>query len=72
MAALIEMRDVKKSFGENVVLDGIDLEVEQGDIVAIIGSSGSGKSTMVRCLAGLEDVRSEPGGGLYRHGISEF
>lgn len=58
MAALIEMRDVKKSFGENVVLDGINLEVEQGDIVAIIGSSGSGKSTMVRCLAGLEDVRS--------------
>ncbi len=58
MAALIEMRDVKKSFGENVVLNGINLEVEKGDIVAIIGSSGSGKSTMVRCLAGLEDIQS--------------
>ena len=58
MAALIEMRDVKKSFGDNVVLNGVNLKVEKGDIVAIIGSSGSGKSTMVRCLAGLEDIQS--------------
>ncbi len=58
MAALIAMRDVKKSYGENVVLNGINLEVEKGDIVAIIGSSGSGKSTMVRCIAGLEDIQS--------------
>lgn len=58
MAALIEMKDVKKSFGGNMVLNGINLEVEKGDIVAIIGSSGSGKSTMVRCLAGLEEIQS--------------
>ena len=58
MAALIEMREVKKSFGNHEVLQGINLEVNKGDIVAIIGASGSGKSTMIRCLAGLEDIQS--------------
>ena len=52
--AMIDIKDLKKSFGNNHVLHGVNLSVDRGDIVAIIGSSGSGKSTLVRCIAGLE------------------
>lgn len=52
--AMIDIKDLKKSFGNNHVLNGVNLSVDKGDIVAIIGSSGSGKSTLVRCIAGLE------------------
>lgn len=52
--AMIDIKDLKKSFGNNHVLNGVNLSVNKGDIVAIIGSSGSGKSTLVRCIAGLE------------------
>jgi len=45
---------VKKSFGANEILKGIDLEVEKGDVVAILGPSGSGKTTFLRCLNFLE------------------
>lgn len=58
MAALIEMKEVKKSFGEKKVLQGVNLTINRGDIAAIIGSSGSGKSTLIRCLAGLEEIQS--------------
>ena len=49
---------VRKSFGENVVLDGIDLEVGRGTAVVVAGPSGSGKSTMLRCINGLEPIES--------------
>ena len=54
--AMIDIKDLKKSFGSNHVLNGVNLSVNKGDIVAIIGSSGSGKSTLVRCIAGLEKL----------------
>ena len=53
---IIEVRDVCKSFGRNEVLKGVSFQVEPGQVVAIIGRSGSGKSTMLRCLNGLESV----------------
>jgi glutamate transport system ATP-binding protein len=53
---LVELEDVRKSFGDNVVLDGVDLAVERGSAIVIAGPSGSGKSTMLRCINGLEDV----------------
>ena len=51
---VIEIKGLKKSFGNVDVLKGIDLEVSAGEVVAIIGSSGSGKSTMLRCINLLE------------------
>jgi glutamate transport system ATP-binding protein len=53
---LVELRSIRKSFGENVVLDGIDLSIGRGEVVVIAGPSGSGKSTMLRCINGLEPV----------------
>jgi glutamate transport system ATP-binding protein len=55
---LVELDQVKKSFGDNVVLDGVNLTVERGSAIVIAGPSGSGKSTMLRCVNGLEPVDS--------------
>ena len=54
----LEVRGVKKRFGELEVLRGINLKVEQGDVVAILGSSGSGKTTLLRCVNFLEQADS--------------
>jgi polar amino acid transport system ATP-binding protein len=55
---LIEMRDVRKSFGTYEVLKGISLSVNDGSVVCIIGPSGSGKSTVLRCINGLIPINS--------------
>ena len=47
---MLELRGLKKSFGQLEVLKGIDLQVDKGDVVAILGRSGSGKTTLLRCL----------------------
>ena len=54
--ALIEIRDVHKSFGAHRVLTGISLEVEEHQVVCLIGPSGCGKSTLLRCINGLEPI----------------
>lgn len=54
--SLVEIKDLHKSFGENNVLNGIDLEVKKGEVVVVIGPSGSGKSTFLRCLNRLEAI----------------
>ena len=51
---MIEVKNVKKKFGENVVLDGINLTINKGDVIGIIGPSGTGKSTLLRCIDRLE------------------
>lgn len=51
---MLEIKNLRKSFGDNPVLKGVNLDVEQGDVVAILGPSGSGKTTMLRCLNFLE------------------
>ena len=52
--ALLEIKDIHKSFGKLHVLKGIDLTVNKGDVVAILGPSGSGKTTLLRCMNYLE------------------
>jgi polar amino acid transport system ATP-binding protein len=54
----LRVRGLHKSFGRNEVLRGIDLDVEAGEVLAIIGASGSGKSTFLRCINFLEDFDS--------------
>ena len=51
---MISVRNLHKSFGDNEVLKGIDQEIDQGEVVVVIGPSGSGKSTFIRCLNLLE------------------
>src|SRR4051795_5878252 len=53
---LVELVGIHKAFGDNVVLDGVDLGVARGEVIVIAGPSGSGKSTMLRCVNGLETV----------------
>jgi len=62
---LIHVEDLQKSFGELRVLDGIDIDICQGDVVVVVGPSGSGKSTFLRCLNRLEETT---GGSIYFNG----
>ena len=63
--SIIEIKHLKKSFGDNEVLKDIDFTVKKGEVVSIIGSSGSGKSTLLRCINLLETPTS---GEIYFQG----
>ncbi|WP_426348840.1 amino acid ABC transporter ATP-binding protein [Alloiococcus sp. CFN-8] len=65
MAKKVKVTNLHKSFGQLEVLRGIDLEVEEGEVVCLIGPSGSGKSTFLRCLNRLEESTS---GDIYVDG----
>ena len=54
--SVLEMKDIHKSFGSLSVLKGINLKVEKGEVVAVIGPSGGGKSTLLRCATTLETI----------------
>lgn len=56
--SIIQVNNLEKKFGDNLVLKDINLEVKKGEVVTIIGSSGSGKSTLLRCLNLLEEPTS--------------
>ena len=53
---LLQVRDLKKSFGKNEVLHGISFSLRRGDVLSVIGPSGGGKSTLLRCVVNLEPV----------------
>ena len=55
---LLRLEGVRKSFGDNLVLDAIDLEVQTGEVLVVIGPSGSGKSTLLRCVNLLEPIQA--------------
>ena len=54
---MIEIRGLHKSFGDLQVLKGIDLDVQNGEVLSVIGASGSGKSTLLYCINGLEPIQ---------------
>lgn len=62
---VIEIKNLTKSFGKHEVLKGVDFAVKKGEVVSVIGASGSGKSTMLRCINLLETPTS---GEIYFHG----
>ena len=75
--ALLEARNIRKSFGYSEVLKGVDVTVEQGEVLSIIGPSGGGKSTLLRCLTGLEtpdsgEIRMEGRVGLVFQNFNLF
>ena len=55
---MLEVRDLKKSFGSLPVLRGVSLKMEKGDVTAVIGPSGGGKTTLLRCMNFLESADS--------------
>ena len=65
--SIVEFKNVTKRFGENVVLNGIDLSIEPGEVVVVVGPSGSGKSTFLRCINVLETIQ---GGDIIVNGQS--
>lgn len=58
MKPIIIIRNLKKSYGSNHVLDGFNMELNEGENLVIMGKSGSGKSVMIKCLIGLEEADS--------------
>lgn len=73
MTALIQARGLRKSFGPTDALRGIDLDIQRGEVVAVMGPSGSGKSSLLHCLAGvlLPDSGTVSVGGTVITALSE-
>lgn len=67
--ALLNVRYLRKGYGDTVVLQDLDLSLEKGEVVVILGPSGSGKSSLLRCINGLEPHQ---GGSIEMEGVGEF
>ena len=62
---ILQIKNLRKTYDGQVVLDGIDLDVRQGEVIVIVGPSGCGKSTLLRCINALEEIQ---GGSITLHG----
>ena len=67
--ALLNVRHLRKGYGDTVVLQDLDLSLEKGEVVVILGPSGSGTSSLLRCINGLEPHQ---GGSIEMEGVGEF
>ena len=56
--AIIELRDITKSYGSFDALRGVDLDIEEGEVTCVLGDNGAGKSTLIKILAGLHEQTS--------------
>lgn len=65
---LVELKDISKSFGDNIIIDGAAAEIDRGDKIALIGANGKGKSTLLRIIAGVE---SYEGDRKWGHNVEE-
>ena len=65
MEAMLEIKNVRKSFGNKEILKGIDLSVREGEIISVLGPSGCGKSTLLNTIAGILPL---DGGNIFIHG----
>ncbi|MBW1879453.1 MAG: ABC transporter ATP-binding protein, partial [Deltaproteobacteria bacterium] len=54
--ATVTLRGIHKSYGNTRVLEGVDIEIADGEYLVLVGPSGCGKSTLLRCIAGLEEI----------------
>ena len=59
---MLELKNIRKSFGKNVILKNISLSINNGEIVSILGPSGSGKTTLLNLILGITDIEK---GNLY-------
>ena len=55
---IVEVKNLKKQYGDNIILKDINLYINRGEVVSLIGPSGSGKSTILRCIVDLESITS--------------
>ena len=55
-AALLTVRGISRTFGDRTILDGVDLDVAEGEAVGVVGPNGSGKSTLLRCIVGADEA----------------
>ena len=53
---ILEIKNLTKKYGSQIILDGIDLSIDKGEVVVVVGPSGCGKSTLLRCINSLEDI----------------
>ena len=66
---MIKAKNIKKSFGDLMVLKGVDLQIDQGEIVSIVGASGAGKTTLLQILGTLDSQSNKKDSGLEINGI---
>ena len=70
MKDAIQVRELKKSYGSHMVLKGIDFQIEKGEIFALLGVNGAGKTTALECIEGLRKYDSGAITGKWENGYS--